>query len=96
MRSRYSAYVLGLTDYLLATWHLSSAPGELELPMVKWLGLQVLHAEQAGDAGVVEFVARCRSFQLAGGRAERLHEISRFVGEVERCCYIHGVIADNP
>jgi uncharacterized protein YchJ len=21
MRSRYSAYVLGLTDYLLATWH---------------------------------------------------------------------------
>jgi SEC-C motif-containing protein len=92
MRSRYSAYVLGLTDYLLATWHLSSAPGELELPMVKWLGLQVLHAEQAGDAGVVEFVARCRSFQLAGGRAERLHEISRFVREAGRWYYIDGQV----
>jgi SEC-C motif-containing protein len=92
MRSRYSAYVLGLTDYLLATWHLSSAPGELELPMVKWLGLQLLHAEQAGDAGVVEFVARCRSFQLAGGRAERLHEISRFVREAGRWYYIDGQV----
>ena len=25
MRSRYSAYVLGLIDYLLATWHPSTA-----------------------------------------------------------------------
>ena len=32
MRSRYSAYVLGLIDYLLATWHPATAPGELELP----------------------------------------------------------------
>ena len=61
MRSRYSAYVLGLIDYLLATWHPSTAPGELELPPVKWLGLEVRHTEAAGEAGVVEFVARCKS-----------------------------------
>ena len=41
MRSRYSAYVLGLLDYLLATWHPSTAPGDLELDAVKWLGLEV-------------------------------------------------------
>ena len=34
MRSRYSAYGLGLIDYLLATWHPSTAPGELEVSIV--------------------------------------------------------------
>ena len=91
MRSRYSAYVLGLPDYLLATWHGSTAPGELELSPVKWLGLEVRHAEMTGDAGVVEFVARCRS---SLGKAERLHEISRFVregvGPQARWYYIDG------
>ncbi|MFM1908085.1 MAG: hypothetical protein RLZZ591_1762 [Pseudomonadota bacterium] len=96
MRSRYSAYALGLMDYLLATWHPATAPGDLELPPVKWLGLEVRHAEQAGDAGVVEFVARCRSFQLAGGRAERMHESSRFVREHGRWLYIDGVVDSEP
>ena len=92
MRSRYSAYVLGLIDYLLATWHPATAPGDLVLPLVKWLGLEVRHAEQSGDAGVVEFVARCRSFHNAGGRAERMHETSRFVREGGRWLYIDGVV----
>ena len=86
MRSRYSAYVVGLIDYLLSTWHPSTAPGELELSPVKWIGLEVLHAEAAGDAGVVEFVARCR----VNGRAERMHETSRFVREAGRWYYIDG------
>lgn len=90
MRSRYSAYVLGLIDYLLATWHPSTAPGELELPPLKWLGLEVRHAQAAGDAGVVEFVARCRD----GGRAQRLHEISRFVRQSGRWYYIDGQTPD--
>jgi len=92
MRSRYSAYAIGLIDYLLATWHLSTAPGELELSPVKWIGLEVLHAEQAGDAGVVEFVARCR----VNGRAQRMHEISSFVRQGGRWYYIDGqVVADD-
>ncbi len=88
MRSRYSAYVLGLIEYLLATWHPSTSPGELELQPVKWLGLEVRHAAQTGDAGVVEFVARCR----VNGRAERMHEISRFVREQGRWLYIDGQV----
>ena len=86
MRSRYSAYGLGLIDYLLATWHPSTAPGELELPPLKWLGLEVRDAQMAGDAGVVEFVARCRD----GAGAQRLHEISRFVRQDGRWYYIDG------
>ncbi|MEO8855681.1 MAG: YchJ family metal-binding protein, partial [Burkholderiaceae bacterium] len=66
MRSRYSAYGLGLVDYLLDTWHASSAPGDLELPPLKWLGLELRAAESAGDAGVVEFVARYRDAGRAG------------------------------
>ena len=90
MRSRYSAYVLGLIDYLLATWHASTSPGELELSPVKWLGLEVRHAHSTGDAGVVEFVARCRT---AAG-AERIHETSRFVHTDGRWYYIDGQIDD--
>ena len=86
MRSRYSAYAVGLIDYLLATWHPSTAPGELELSQVKWIGLEVRHAEQTGDAGVVEFVARFR----VNGRAQRMHEISSFVRQNGRWYYIEG------
>jgi SEC-C motif-containing protein len=96
MRSRYSAYVVGVIDYLLATWHPSTAPGELELSPIKWLGLEVLHAEQAGDAGVVEFVARCRPLGHGSGRAQRMHEISSFVREQGRWYYIDGQMVAEP
>jgi SEC-C motif-containing protein len=86
MRSRYSAYVLGLIDYLLTTWHPSTSPGELELSPVKWLGLEMRHAQATGDAGVVEFVARYRD----SGRGGRMHEVSRFVRENGCWLYIDG------
>lgn len=91
MRSRYSAYVLGLIDYLLATWHPSTSPGDLELSPVKWLGLEVRHAQATADAGVVEFVARCRD----SGRAQRMHEVSRFVREAGRWYYIDGQMQES-
>jgi SEC-C motif-containing protein len=90
MRSRYSAYVLGLIEYLMATWHPSTAPGDLELRPVKWLGLDVLHCATDGDAGVVEFVARCK----VNGRAERVQETSRFVRQNGRWYYIDGQFAE--
>ena len=91
MRSRYSAYVLGLKGYLLATWHASTRPAALDLgagPAAKWLGLDVKARTAAGDAATVEFVARCR----VGGRAQRLHEVSRFVREDGRWFYVDGLI----
>jgi SEC-C motif-containing protein len=80
MRSRYSAYVLELGDYLLATWHPSTRPQAIEPnePGLKWLGLDVRgHLQQDADHATVEFVARNK----LGGRAFRLHETSRFVRE---------------
>jgi SEC-C motif-containing protein len=93
MRSRYSAYVQGDIRYLLATWHPSTAPGDLELSPTRWLGLEVKDHLQQGDAGVVEFVARFRDLGQ-GGRAGRVHEISQFVregvGDGARWLYVAG------
>lgn len=90
MRSRYSAFVLGLRDYLLATWHSDTRPATLDLdtsPPTKWLGLEVKRFAATGaNTATVEFIARCK----IGGRAQRLHETSRFVSEDGRWYYRDG------
>ncbi len=94
MRSRYSAYALALTDYLLATWHASTRPPALDLePGLRWLGLQIRQFQQIDDThATVEFVARSK----LGGRAHRLQEISRFVREGGRWFYIDGQTGSRP
>lgn len=101
MRSRYSAYAMAvpgnpngvqLLHYLQGTWHVSTAPGDLELSPTQWLGLQVLHAQHTAQAGVVEFVARYK----VNGKAHAMHEISRFTlqeasaGQPARWLYLDG------
>ncbi len=89
MRSRYSAFVHDLTGYLLATWHPSTRPSTLEPNPegLRWLGLDVRrHSVQDADHATVEFVARSK----LGGRAQRLHETSRFVREGGRWFYLDG------
>ncbi|MEO7496360.1 MAG: YchJ family metal-binding protein [Massilia sp.] len=107
MRSRYSAYVLGNEAWLRATWHPSTLPpGPIIDPQekVQWLGLEVksglrLRQRKANlvetpDHDSVEFVARYK----IGGRAHRLHEVSRFVRETEggvaRWFYLDGSFPD--
>ncbi|WP_250634118.1 YchJ family protein [Pinirhizobacter soli] len=88
MRSRYSAFVLGLPDYLLASWHPSTRPSTLDLdPGVRWLGLDIKKAAGDGNQATVEFVARSRH---GGGPAHRQHELSRFVHEDGRWFYLDG------
>jgi SEC-C motif-containing protein len=94
MRARYSAYVLRREDYLLASWHPSTRPASLRLaaqqPAPTWLGLAVrAHQPIDADHAQVEFVAR---FRIGGGRAQRLHEASRFVREDGRWFYVDGDI----
>ncbi len=89
MRSRYSAYVLKLGDYLLATWHPATRPSELDLAAdgTKWLGLEIRKHVQPDDThATVEFVARYR----IAGRGHRLHERSRFVREAGCWFYVDG------
>lgn len=89
MRSRYTAFVRGDAAYLLRTWHPDTRPPQLHLdqdPRPKWLGLKVIAASD--DPPEVEFVARYR----VGGRAQRLHERSRFVWRQGQWWYYDGVI----
>ncbi|MGB9493200.1 MAG: YchJ family metal-binding protein [Azonexus sp.] len=90
MRSRYSAYVLRLEPYLLATWHIGTRPQELNLAeeaATKWLGLEVRRHKQQDEAhATVEFVVRYR----IAGRGHRLHEHSRFLRVDGRWYYVDG------
>jgi SEC-C motif-containing protein len=88
MRSRYSAYARGLAAYVLDTWHASTRPSALDLSTgPKWTGLTLLsHEVGAPDRATVEFVARYK----VGGRAGKMHEISRFVRENARWYYVGG------
>ncbi|HQZ01184.1 MAG TPA: YchJ family metal-binding protein [Thauera sp.] len=94
MRSRYTAFALRDTTYLLASWHASTRPATLLLddtPAQKWIGLQIRsHQVLDADHATVEFLARYR----IGGRAQRLHETSRFVREGEYWFYVDGDIHD--
>jgi SEC-C motif-containing protein len=92
MRSRYAAYALGLTDYLLATWHPSTRPASLDPvdPRLRWLSLEVRRTATTDDThGIVAFVARSK----LGGRAHRLQETSRFVRQDGRWYYVDGDVA---
>ncbi|MBN8780166.1 MULTISPECIES: YchJ family metal-binding protein [unclassified Thiobacillus] len=94
MRSRYSAYVLGLEDYLRATWHPATCPVALGLdavPRPQWLGLTVkAHTPLDETHATVEFVARYK----LNGRAFKLHETSRFERVDGRWLYVDGEIRE--
>ncbi len=90
MRSRYTAFVLGNEAYLLTTWHASTRPPALNFASssaIKWIGLDIKRAAATGsDTAIVEFVARSKT----GGRAQRMHEVSRFVREGGKWFYLNG------
>lgn len=91
MRSRYSAYVLKLPEYILQTWHATSRPASLteeDLSGIKWLKLQVLSHEQTdATTAFVKFVA---TFQSGKQKKEQLTEHSRFRHENGLWLYIDG------
>jgi SEC-C motif-containing protein len=90
MRSRYSAYVLGLDGYLLDTWHPDTRPQAIEPQAagLRWLGLELRRSTQDGaDRATVEFIARSK----LGGRAQRLHETSLFQRMDNRWLYVEAL-----
>ncbi|WP_027961187.1 YchJ family protein [Halomonas halodenitrificans] len=87
MRSRYSAFVLKRTDYLLASWHPDTRPAELGADdATQWLGLEVLHSGEQGDRGWVEFRATFREGHDYGV----LEEASEFRRDDGRWRYLDG------
>jgi SEC-C motif-containing protein len=94
MRSRFTAFSVGDTPYLIKSWHPETRPPAVELDdSVTWRRLQIVDTE-AGDTdddeGVVEFRATC----VRDGQHEVLHERSRFARVNGQWVYLDGEITD--
>lgn len=91
MRSRYSAFALGLDDWIFVTWHPRSRPDDVDASDGDaWQGLELLDTEAGGqddDEGVVEFVAHHR-----GGA---MRERSRFARRAGRWLYLDGDVSQG-
>jgi SEC-C motif-containing protein len=90
MRSRFSAFALGLPEYLLLSWHPSTRPTSLELDAdQRWTRLDVLSTRDGGpfdSHGSVAFRAWWRTDTERG----TLDETSDFVREQGRWFYVDG------
>jgi SEC-C motif domain protein len=101
MRSRYTAYVRGAIDYLVAT-HDEATRGTIDREGVsrwsretQWLGLEIVATERGGaedDTGIVEFVAS----GATRGTPFRQHERSRFRRAGDRWVYVDGKVLAEP
>ncbi|MEV8634853.1 YchJ family metal-binding protein [Streptosporangium sp. NPDC051023] len=79
MRSRFSAFSVGDTAYLLRTWHPTTRPGHLDLGGgVRWVRLEILETT-GGSAVHTEGTVRFRAHYLERGAAGEMEEHSRFV-----------------
>jgi SEC-C motif-containing protein len=92
MRSRYSAFVLLDTGYLLKTWHPDTRPTELDLdPGLEWRRLDIVSTSRGGpldNQGLVEFTAHFRQ----DGKRGVQHETSRFLRVDRRWYYFDAVV----
>ena len=95
MRSRYTAYVRGAIDHVVAT-HEPKTRGDIDRQAAtrwsesaEWLGLEIVATEAGGPedrTGVVEFVARYN----AEGAEQRHHERASFTRDGDRWFYADG------
>lgn len=88
MRSRFSAYALGESDYVWRTWHPRTRPDNVNLdPETRWTRLEIINSTDA----MVEFRAHFEGLGATGV----LHERSRFAERAGRWFYLDGVRADR-
>jgi SEC-C motif domain protein len=92
MRARYSAYVLGLVDFIIDTHHPSSNAAESRSDIehscqLNWIKLAVMESELMSQTeGFVHF----KAFYNQAGKSYCLEERSRFTKEGDRWFYIDG------
>jgi SEC-C motif-containing protein len=101
MRSRYTAYVRGAIDYLVAT-HDPSTRRDVDRAAVArwshdttWLGLEIVASERGGeddDEGIVEFIARGSTKDVPFAQRER----SRFRRVDGSWYYVDGKVGAAP
>lgn len=91
MRSRYSAFVMQNTRYLLATLHASQQQADdadslqQTIETTQWLGLTIVDHTENGDEAEVEFIAYYVDKPIG-----QLHERSRFSRQQGQWFYVDG------
>lgn len=94
MRSRYSAYVLKLTDYINNTWHKSTRPNIATLKNdqpIQWIKLVINKAWDSNN--VNEAFVDFDAFYEVNSKLERMHEVSRFIYSEQKWFYIDGKVS---
>lgn len=98
MRSRYSAHVKGLVDYVVNTYHPSCQAEQQRSDIAQsidsdWCGLEVVATETGSnsDEGFVTF----KAFFIEHGEKYCLEERSRFVREDHLWFYIDGTFPSH-
>lgn len=98
MRSRYSAYVLKLTDYLCQSWHHSTRPAKInsaDLADIDSIKLEIVDTGKINPTEArVSFKAH---YTMGNNDIQVLHETSRFILETNaqntaHWFYVDGVI----
>ena len=91
MRSRYSAFCVANSNYLMTTLHPDYRTDGEEtalrhtIQQTRWLGLKIIQHTPGFEVATVEFVA------FHGGQPfEQLHELSRFVKQEGQWLYTDG------
>lgn len=93
MRSRFTAYALDNTDYILATWDVAVQPKKIDFSAenIDWQRLEITDTKKGvikDNKGIVEF----KAFYGKNGEGHVLHEISRFAKTNGRWFYLSGVV----
>jgi SEC-C motif-containing protein len=78
MRSRFSAFSLQQSDYLLASWHPTTRPNQIELDVkTQWKRLDIITAENDKQQGQVHF----KAYYKEQNEWHLLEETSKFLCE---------------
>lgn len=91
VRSRYSAFCMGDSDYLISTLHVDFRLSKDEVVLrrtieeTQWQGLKIIQHAPGIDTATVEFIAFYGDHPV-----EQLHELSRFVKQKEQWLYTDG------
>jgi SEC-C motif domain protein len=91
MRSRYTAYVLKDSEYILKTWHPSSRPKNFDLSreVIIWKNLEILNCEK-GRVSDTEGDVFFKASYEHDSKKYCIQELSRFVKENGIWLYLIG------
>ncbi len=93
MRSRYTAYVLHDSAYLMKTWDATKCPPSIDFSkdQAEWQQLEIITTKKGGikdSKGLVEF----KAYYFQDGKQHILKEVSRFKKDRGNWYYLDGVV----